>query len=81
MDKRWKAALSSLGFLTSLSESLDWEHELSESLFKQWNQNSDSLAKYDKPVAISLMVGYLPEDKKYLKFKLLNWLKENYNPE
>ena len=81
MDKRWKAALSSLGLLTSLSESLDWEHELSESLFKQWNQNSDSLSKYDKPVAISLMVGYLPEDKKYLKFKLLNWLKENYNPE
>jgi hypothetical protein len=79
-DKNWGSLFSSLSLVTSLAESLEWDQELADKLFKSWSLHFIDLFKYDKQTAILLLSSYLPEDKKHLEDNLVNWLHMNFNP-
>lgn len=79
-NKNWGSLFSSLSLITSLSEALDWDHDLAENLFKSWSLHFIDLFTYDKSSAILLMSAYLPDDKKHLESSLVNWLQINFNP-
>jgi hypothetical protein len=79
-DRNWGGLFSSLSLVTSLSEALEWDNELAETLFKSWAIHYIDLYKYDKQSAVLLMSAYLPDDKQHLETKLVNWLQMNFNP-
>jgi|TARA_R110000822_G_scaffold303153_1_gene427720 hypothetical protein len=78
IDDKWNNIFSSMALRTSLTEALDWEHEVSDSLFECWSENLLQFPMMEKTMAITLMASYLPEGYDYLSEKLVNWLQMNY---
>ncbi|HAW81106.1 MAG TPA: hypothetical protein DCX27_16190 [Balneola sp.] len=78
IDDNWNNIFSSMALRTSLTEALDWEHEVSDYLFECWSENLLQFPMMEKTMAITLMASYLPEGYDYLSEKLVNWLQMNY---
>jgi hypothetical protein len=79
IDPGLRKIVTSINLRTSLEEALDWDLELAEHLFKAWNSQNEQLIQLEKAMMFFEMSRSLPDDKKYLGKRLINWLKRNYH--